>query len=91
MSKSTKLDCAGCKISMFCSRKDNKEGEPCETNLKAVALAFVVPLCGIVLLLVLAQDRVSDGVAALTILFFLMLYFLFIRLLKPDFSGKRNN
>lgn len=91
MSKSTQLDCNGCNISMFCSRKDNKEGEPCETNLKAVALAFVIPLCGMVLLLVLAQGRMSDGVAALAILCFLVIYFLVIRLLKLDFSGKRNN
>ena len=33
MAKQTDLDCSGCKISMFCSRKDKQEGQACETDL----------------------------------------------------------
>lgn len=89
MSKQSDLDCNGCKISMFCSRKDNKEGQLCETSLKAVLLAFVIPLCCIVLLLALAQGRVGEGWTALGVLLFLELYYLVIKIAKPDFSNKR--
>lgn len=88
MTKSSDLECHGCKISMFCRGKDKDAGQPCETNLKAVLVAFVVPLVCIVLLLVAAQDRVGEGWAALAILVFLALYFLAIRLWRPNF-GKR--
>lgn len=89
MAKQTDLDCSGCKISMFCSRKDKQEGQACETDLRAVVVAFVIPLLGIVLLLAVAHGRVGDGWASLGILLFLALYFLIIRWLKPDFSRNK--
>ncbi|MBR6700006.1 MAG: SoxR reducing system RseC family protein [Bacteroidaceae bacterium] len=89
MAKQTDLDCSGCKISMFCSRKDKQEGQPCETDLRAVFVAFVIPLVCIVLVLVLAQGRLNEGWTALAILVVLAVYFLAIRLLKPDFTRKK--
>lgn len=86
MTKSNDLECHGCKISMFCQGKDKEVGQPCETNLKAVLVAFVVPLVCMVLLLVVAKGRVGEGWAALAILVFLVLYFLVIKLLKPNFG-----
>lgn len=89
MAKQTDLDCSGCKISMFCSRKDKQNGQPCDTDLRAVLVAFIIPLIGIVFMLTLAQGRVGEGWTALGILLFLALYFLAIRLLKPDFTRKK--
>lgn len=89
MAKQTDLDCSGCKISMFCNRKDKQDGQPCDTDLRAVLVAFVIPLIGIVFMLTLAQGRVGEGWTALGILLFLALYFLAIRLLKPDFTRKK--
>ena len=86
MTKTNNIECHGCKISMFCSRKDKETSQPCDTSLKAVCVAFVVPLVCIVLILVLAQGRVGEGWAALAVLLFLSLYFLVIRIMKIDFS-----
>ena len=72
MAKQTDLDCSGCKISMFCSRKDKQDGQPCETDLRAVVVAFVIPLVGIVLMLFLAQGRVGEAYL-IALLFFLAL------------------
>jgi positive regulator of sigma E activity len=71
---------------MFCSRKDKDTAQPCDTNLAAVGVAFVLPLVCIVLILFLAQGRVGEGLAALAVLLFLLLYFLVIRMLKIDFG-----
>jgi positive regulator of sigma E activity len=71
---------------MFCSRKDKDTAQPCDTNLAAVGVAFVLPLVCIVLILLLAQGRVGEGLAALAVLLFLLLYFLVIRMLKIDFG-----
>jgi positive regulator of sigma E activity len=71
---------------MFCSRKDKETDQPCDTNLAAVGVAFVLPLVCIVLILFLAQGRVGEGLAALAVLLFLLLYFLVIRMLKIDFG-----
>ena len=86
MTKTDNIECHGCKISMFCSRKDKETTQPCETNLVAVGVAFVLPLVCIVLILFLAQGRVGEGWAALAVLLFLSLYFLVIRMLKIDFG-----
>ncbi len=86
MTKTDNIECHGCKISMFCSRKDKETAQPCETNLVAVGVAFVLPLVCIVLILFLAQGRVGEGWAALAVLLFLSLYFLLIRMLKIDFG-----
>ena len=86
MTKTDNIECHGCKISMFCSRKDKETSQPCDTNLKAVGVAFVVPLVCIVLILTLAQGRVGEGWAALAILVFLAVYFMVIKLLKIDFG-----
>ena len=86
MTKTGNMECHGCKISMFCSRKDKETSQPCDTSLVAVGVAFVLPLVCIVLILFLAQGRVGEGWAALAVLLFLVLYFLVIRMLKIDFS-----
>ena len=86
MTKIGNIECHGCKISMFCSRKDKETSQPCDTSLVAVGVAFVLPLVCIVLILFLAQGRVGEGWAALAVLLFLLLYFLVIRMLKIDFS-----
>lgn len=86
MTKTGNMECHGCKISMFCSRKDKETSQPCDTSLVAVGVAFVLPLVCIVLILFLAQGRVGEGWAALAVLLFLLLYFLVIRMLKIDFS-----
>lgn len=86
MTKTGNMECHGCKISMFCSRKDKEASQPCDTSLVAVGVAFVLPLVCIVLILFLAQGRVGEGWAALAVLLFLLLYFLVIRMLKIDFS-----
>ena len=86
MTKIGNMECHGCKISMFCSRKDKETSQPCDTSLVAVGVAFVLPLVCIVLILFLAQGRVGEGWAALAVLLFLLLYFLVIRMLKIDFS-----
>ena len=86
MTKTGKIECHGCKISMFCSRKDKETSQPCDTSLVAVGVAFVLPLVCIVLILFLAQGRVGEGWAALAVWLFLLLYFLVIRMLKIDFS-----
>lgn len=86
MTKTGNIECHGCKISMFCSRKDKETSQPCNTSLVAVGVAFVLPLVCIVLILFLAQGRVGEGWAALAVLLFLLLYFLVIRMLKIDFS-----
>lgn len=86
MTKTGNIECHGCKISMFCSRKDKETSRPCDTSLMAVGVAFVLPLVCIVLILFLAQGRVGEGWAALAVLLFLLLYFLVIRMLKIDFS-----
>ena len=86
MTKTGNIECHGCKISMFCSRKDKETSQPCETSLVAVGVAFVLPLVCIVLILFLAQGRVGEGWAALAVLLFLVIYFLVIRMLKIDFS-----
>lgn len=86
MTKTDNIECHGCKISMFCSRKDKDTTQPCDTNLAAVGVAFVLPLACTVLILFLAQGRVGEGWAALAVLLFLQLYFLVIRMLKIDFS-----
>lgn len=83
MAKSSDINCAGCKISMFCRGKE--QGEPCETSLKAVGIAFVVPLCIILLILVLAQGRLTEGWTVLLVFVCLSLYFVVVRLIKPDF------
>lgn len=87
MAKTTDIECSGCKISMFCSRKNKDTSRPCDTNLRAVCVAFVIPLACIVLVLALANGRIGDGWTALIILGVLAVYFLGIRLWKPDFSG----
>lgn len=86
MTKTGNIECHGCKISMFCSRKDKETSQPCDTSLVAVGVAFVLPLVCIVLILFLAQGRVGEGWAALAVLLFLLLYFQVIRMLKIDFS-----
>lgn len=86
MTKTGNIECHGCKISMFCSRKNKETSQPCDTSLVAVGVAFVLPLVCIVLILFLAQGRVGEGWAALAVLLFLLLYFLVIRMLKIDFS-----
>ena len=86
MTKTGNIECHGCKISMFCNRKDKETSQPCDTSLVAVGVAFVLPLVCIVLILFLAQGRVGEGWAALAVLLFLLLYFLVIRMLKIDFS-----
>lgn len=86
MTKTGNIECHGCKISMFCSRKDKETSQPCDTSLVAVGVAFVLPLVCIVLILFLAQGRVGEGWAALAVLLFLVIYFLVIRMLKIDFS-----
>ncbi len=86
MTKTDNIECHGCKISMFCSRKDKETAQPCDTNLVAVGVAFVLPLVCIVLILFLAQGRVGEGWAALAVLMFLLLYFLVIKMLKINFS-----
>lgn len=86
MTKTGNIECHGCKISMFCSRKDKETSQPCDTSLVAVGVAFVLPLVCIVLILFLAQGRIGEGWAALAVLLFLLLYFLVIRMLKIDFS-----
>ena len=86
MTKIGNIECHGCKISMFCNRKDKETSQPCDTSLVAVGVAFVLPLVCIVLILFLAQGRVGEGWAALAVLLFLLLYFLVIRMLKIDFS-----
>ena len=86
MTKTGNMECHGCKISMFCSRKDKETSQPCDTSLVAVGVAFVLPLVCIVLILFLAQGRVGEGWAALAVLLFLVLYFLVIRMLKIDFG-----
>ena len=86
MTKTDNIECHGCKISMFCSRKDKETSQPCDTSLVAVGVACVLPLVCIVLILCLAQGRVGEGWAALAVLLFLLLYFLVIRMLKIDFS-----
>ena len=78
-----KFGCSGCKISMFCGHKD--EGVACETSLKAVAIAFVIPLIAIVVILAVGQLYFDEILSALAILCFLILYFLAIRLIKPKF------
>ncbi len=88
MTKSADIECSGCKISMFCSRKNKETSQPCETNLRAVAVAFVIPLVCIVLVLALAHGRVEEGWTALIILGVLAVYLLGIRLLKLDFRKK---
>ena len=65
MAKQTDLECSGCKISMFCSRKDKQGGQSCETDLRAVLVAFVIPLVCIVLVLVFSQGYLSEGWMAL--------------------------
>ena len=86
MTKTDNIECHGCKISMFCSRKDKQTSQPCDTSLVAVLVAFVLPLVCIVLILFLAQGRIGEGWAALAVLLFLFLYFIVIRMLKIDFS-----
>lgn len=68
---------------MFCGHKD--EGVACETSLKAVAIAFVIPLIAIVGILAVGQLYFDEIISALAILCFLTLYFLAIRLIKPKF------
>ena len=86
MTKTDNIECHGCKISMFCSRKDKQTSQPCDTSLVAVLVAFVLPLVCIVLILFLAQGRIGEVWAALAVLLFLFLYFIVIRMLKIDFS-----
>ena len=86
MTKTDNIECHGCKISMFCSRKDKEAAQPCDTNLVAVGVAFVLPLVCIVLILFFAQGRIGEGWAAMVVLMFLLLYFLVIKMLKIDFS-----
>lgn len=87
MAKTVDIECSGCKVSMFCSRKNKDTSRPCDTNLRAVGVAFVIPLLCIVVVLALAHGRVGEGWTALIILAVLAVYFLGIRLWKPDFSG----
>lgn len=87
MAKQTDIECSGCKISMFCSRKNKETSQPCDTNLRAVGVAFVIPLVCIVMVLALAHGRIGEGWTALIILAVLAIYFLGIRLWKPDFSS----
>lgn len=87
MAKTIDIECSGCKVSMFCSRKNKDTSRPCDTNLRAVGVAFVIPLLCIVVVLALAHGRVGEGWTALVILAVLAVYFLGIRLWKPDFSG----
>lgn len=87
MAKTIDIECSGCKVSMFCSRKNKDTSRPCDTNLRAVGVAFVIPLLCIVVVLALAHGRVGEGWTALIILAVLAVYFLGIRLWKPDFSG----
>lgn len=89
MAKPADIECSGCKISMFCSRRNKETSQPCDTNLRAVGVAFVIPLVCIVMVLVLAHGRIGEGWTALIILVVLALYFLCIRLWKPDFSSGR--
>ena len=78
-----KFGCSGCKISMFCGHRNEDGG--CETSLKAVAISFVLPLIAIVVILSLGQLYFNELISALLIVFFLILYFLAIRLIKPKF------
>ena len=91
MTKTDNIECHGCKISMFCSRKDKQTSQPCDTSLVAVLVAFVLPLVCIVLILFLAQGRIGEGWAALAVLLFLFLYFIVIRMLKIGFSKQLAN
>lgn len=77
------IGCSGCKISMFCSHRNEDGG--CETSLKAVMLAFVLPLIAIVVILSVSNTYFSEIVSALLILCFLAVYYLAIWLLKPKF------
>ena len=70
--------CSGCKISMFCKKEHNTEGS-CNTSLKAVAMAFVVPLIGIVLLICTMQGKIDEGLIALSVILFLILYFVLLK------------
>ena len=90
MKNTDKLDCAGCKISMFCDQKErDAEQGPCGTSLKAVLIAFIIPLVGVVVLLCATQGRVSEGWAALAVLLFLAAYFLIVKLTSPKIKFKR--
>lgn len=80
------LDCSGCKISMFCHKKD--PDAPQETNLNAVLVAFGIPLLGCILILVGGQNSgVGEGITALGILSFLALYYFVLWILKPQFRN----
>lgn len=87
MANSVDNECSGCKISMFCRRK-KEDGQPCETSLKAVAVAFLIPLCCVVAVLALAQGRVGEGWTVVAVFAVLLVYFLLVWLIKPDFRKK---
>lgn len=73
-------DCSGCKIASICGKQGTSE--PCETNLRAVLLVFVIPLILILAVLLSAQDRVGEGIASLIILAVLAVYFAALRFVK---------
>lgn len=75
--------CSGCKIGMFCGNRGRDEG--CETSLKAVCLAFVIPLIAIVSILAVGQVYLDESISVMLIVLFLVLYFFSIKLLKPRF------
>lgn len=80
------LDCSGCKISMFCHRKD--PDTPQETNLWAVLVAFGIPLAVCVAILIICQGRVGEGMTALCILGFMTFYYFILWLIRPHFECK---
>lgn len=85
MNEETNIDCSGCKLSMFCKHDEVKTQGTCTTSLKAVALAFIVPLIGILILLCVLNGQISELSSAIIVTLFLIIYYLIIRLLKPKF------
>lgn len=73
-------DCSGCKIASICGKHGTEE--PCETNLRAVLLVFVIPLVLILAVLLLFADRMGEGSAALIMLAVLAVYFGSLRFVK---------
>lgn len=73
-------DCSGCKIASICGKQGTEE--PCETNLRAVLLVFVIPLVLILAVLLLFADRMGEGSAALIMLAVLTVYFGSLRFVK---------
>lgn len=85
MKELSNIDCSGCKISMFCRHSSVEKPQSCTTSLKAITLAFVVPLIGIFVLLCMSHERIGEQLSAVLVILFLAVYYLIIRLLKPNF------